>query len=85
MQIGGDKVEMTDVIFGFVIGAIISAVITFLIIISLNSVYIIEDGRTIISYEYIAECRCGGTIEGYQSLVDDYNREECDKCGYHKE
>lgn len=77
--------EMIDVIFGFIIGAIMSAFITFLIIISLNSTYIIESDRVMTSYEYTTQCRCGGTIEGYQSLVDDYNREECSKCGYHKE
>lgn len=47
--------------------------------------YPLPRDRNMVSYEYTTQCRCGGTIEGYQSLVDDYNREECNKCGYHKE
>ena len=41
--------------------------------------------RKMVSYEYTTQCRCGGTIEGYHSLVDGFNQEECSKCGYHKE
>ena len=44
-----------------------------------------SNNRKMVSYEYTTQCRCGGTIEGYQSLVDGFNQEECSKCGYHKE
>lgn len=77
--------ETIDVIFGFIIGAIMSAIITFLVIASLNGVYVIDDDRQMVSYEYTTQCRCGGTIESYQSLVDGFSQEECKSCGYHAE
>lgn len=39
----------------------------------------------IVTYEYIRECQCGETVEGYYSLVDEYIIESCSNCGYHKE
>ena len=63
----------------------ISGIIIVLLLILGSNLSRMATNRQMISYEYTTECKCGGTIEGYQSLVDDYNREECKKCGYHKE
>lgn len=77
--------ETVDVMFGFVIGVILSALITFLIIMGSNRTCVIPKGNTTVSYEYTTQCRCGDTVEGYQSLVDGFNQEECKSCGYHAE
>ena len=69
------------IVFSLVLGFVIGSLFVFLLLIGTNS----HKDRTMVSYEYTTQCRCGGTIEGYQSLVDDYNREECKNCGYHKE
>lgn len=50
-----------------------------------GKIYNISKEKTMVSYEYTLSCRCGGTIEGYKSLVDGYIREECKSCGYHTE
>lgn len=81
---GGGDLKSYGVIFGYIIGVITMVALIWCVEIDNNN-YSIPKDRQMVSYEYTTECRCGGTIEGYQSLVDDYNREECNKCGYHKE
>lgn len=44
-----------------------------------------DNKQKIVSYEYTRECDCGGTVEGYHSLVDGFTQEECKSCGFHKE
>lgn len=64
--------------------ALCGILIVLLLIIGANVSHMTTN-RQMVSYEYTTQCRCGGTIEGYQSLVDGFNQEECNKCGYHKE
>lgn len=77
--------ELEKVIgIAFMLGLAIGIGVVVLIDACLNN-YTLQYDRTMVSYEYTTKCRCGGEIEGYQSLVDGYNQEECKGCGYHAE
>lgn len=83
-MIGGDKLEWIKCWVIGVIGMIFGALFMVYCLSSYNT-YSIGKERKMVSYEYTTKCRCGGTIEGYQSLVDGFNQEECKSCGYHRE
>ena len=41
--------------------------------------------KNVVSYEYTKTCNCGGTIEGYHSIANNFTTEECKTCGEYYE
>ena len=76
--------KILDYVFTCIIGMLFG-VFAMIIFSNCTNTYVLPKGRNLVSYEYTKQCQCGESIEGYQSLADGFNQEECKSCGYHAE